>query len=191
MSKLGTVRARAPPGSPIHPPQSDESGIPLVKEGTSMQNTTHTEESEAEVMALLEADEMEAHERFEMLKKNGAIVVAAVAAAVNDPFLDHSWIDIGDLIVIPDPRRTVRLVIEMEVDYLGLIESLGEGWHPKTAEGAGGEAMNAICPICRTWVFGGDDERDEEGNLVRQLECGHEIPVEEFDPDEFPDYEGR
>lgn len=51
--------------------------------------------------------------------------------------------------------------------------------------------MNALCPICNTWVYGGDDERDEEGNLVRRLECGHVIQVEEVDPDEFPGYEER
>jgi excisionase family DNA binding protein len=59
--------------------------------------------------------------------------------------------------------------------------------------------MNAFCLTCDSWVPGGDDERDEDGGLVRneygnrlrKMECGHEIPVEEFDPDEFPGYEGR
>ena len=59
--------------------------------------------------------------------------------------------------------------------------------------------MNAFCVTCDSWVPGGDDDRDEDGefvrhdygNRLRKMECGHTISIDDFGLDELPPVEGR
>jgi hypothetical protein len=59
--------------------------------------------------------------------------------------------------------------------------------------------MNGFCSTCGSWVSGGEDARDASGELlrddlgnrVRDMDCGHRITVDEPDDDGLPEVDGR